>query len=159
MDKKEIFFEGLELVTGFVFHRDGVIAVQAPDILWLRDTDGDGKADKVETLYTGLGINDTHAVINNPRWGYDGWVYCTHGYSGTEHLYNGDKTKDFGRVTSGVVRFKPDGSAFEQVSSKGGNTWGLDFAWDNELFYTQPTSGDLLMHVVTPESEIGRAHV
>jgi putative membrane-bound dehydrogenase-like protein len=159
MDKKEIFYEGLELVTGFVFYKDGVIAVQAPDVLWIRDTNGDGKGDKVEKLYTGLGIGDTHAVINNPRWGFDGWIYCTHGYSGSEHVYNGDKSKDFGRINSGVVRFKPDGSAFEQYSSKGGNTWGLDISWDNEVFYTQPTSGDLLMHVVMPESVLARGKV
>jgi len=159
MDKKEIFYEGLELVTGFVFHKDGVIAVQAPDVLWIRDTNRDGKGDKVEKLYTGLGIGDTHAVINNPRWGFDGWIYCTHGYSGSEHVYNGDKSKDFGRINSGVVRFKPDGTAFEQYSSKGGNTWGLDISWDNEVFYTQPTSGDLLMHVVMPESVLARGKV
>ena len=39
MDKKEIFYEGLDLVTGLVFHKDGVIVTQAPDILWLRDTE------------------------------------------------------------------------------------------------------------------------
>ena len=125
MDKKEVFFEGLELVTGFVFHRDGVIAAAAPDIFFLRDTDGDGKADKVEKLYTGLGTADTHAVINNLRWGADGWIYATHGYSGSDHVKSGDGKRDFGRIGSGVVRFKPDGSAFEQYSSKGGNTWGL----------------------------------
>jgi len=159
MDKKEIFYEGLDLVTGFVFYRDGVIVSQAPDILWLRDTDGDGKADKVEKLYTGLGTFDTHAVINNPRWGYDGWIYATHGYSGSDHVKNGEGDKDFGRINSGVVRFKPDGSAFEQYCSKGGNTWGLDFGWDNEIFFTQPTSGDLLMNVVLPESILARGKV
>src|SRR5678815_4350778 len=76
MDKKQIFYEGLELVTSFVFHKDGVIVSQAPDILWLRDVNGDGKAEKVETLYTGLGIGDTHAVINNLRWAMDGWIYA-----------------------------------------------------------------------------------
>ncbi|HXG47405.1 MAG TPA: PVC-type heme-binding CxxCH protein, partial [Methylomirabilota bacterium] len=156
MEKKQVFFEGLELVTGFVFHKDGVIVAQAPDILWLRDVNGDGKAERVEVLYTGLGTFDTHAVINNLRWGFDGWIYATHGYSGTEHVYNGDKSKDFGRIGSGVVRFKPDGSAFEQYSSKGGNTWGLDIAWDNEVFFTQPTSDDLLNHVVLPESVLAR---
>ena len=67
MDKKEVFYEGLDLVTGLVFHKDGVIVTQAPDILWLRDTKGDGKADKVQTLYTRLGIGHTHPVINTPR--------------------------------------------------------------------------------------------
>lgn len=154
-DRKHVFYEGLDLVTSFVFHRDGVIVSQAPDILWLRDVDGDGKAEKVEKLYTGLGTFDTHAVINNLRWGFDGWIYATHGYSaGT--VTSGDGSKSFGRINSGVVRFKPDGSAFEQFSSKGGNTWGLDIAWDNEVLFTQPTSGDLLNHVVLPEYVLAR---
>ena len=69
MDHKEVFADGLELPTSLVFYKDGVIVSQAPDILWIRDTDGDGKADKIETLYTGWGTFDTHAVVNNLRWG------------------------------------------------------------------------------------------
>lgn len=156
MDKKTVWFEGLELVTGFVFHRDGVIASAAPDILWIRDRDGDGKADEVTTLYTGLGTSDTHAVINNLRWGMDGWIYATHGYSAGD-VKSANGSKEFGRIGSGVVRFRPDGSAFEQYSSKGGNTWGLDFSWDGDLFYTQPTSGDLLMTVLLPESILAKS--
>ncbi|MHA3772231.1 PVC-type heme-binding CxxCH protein [Verrucomicrobiota bacterium sgz303538] len=159
MDKKHVFYEGLELVTGLVFYKDGVIVTQAPDILWLRDTNGDGKADKVETLYTGLGTGDTHAVINNPRWGMDGWIYATHGYSASQHVFNGDKSKDFGNIGSGVVRFKPDGSAIEQYSSKGGNTWGLTVTWDNEIIWTQPTSGDLFMHTVLSEAQLAKGKV
>ena len=156
MDKKHVFYEGLELVTSFVFHKDGVIICAAPDIISLRDTDRDGKAETVAKVYTGLGIGDTHAVINNMRWGHDGWIYATHGYSASNDVTSGDGARHFGRIGSGVVRFKPDGSAFEQFSSKGGNTWGLDVAWDGEVFYTQPTSGDLLMHVVMPESALAR---
>ncbi len=159
MDKKTIFYEGLELVTSFAFYKDGVIVSQAPDILWLRDTNGDGKADKVVTLYTGLGTRDTHAVINNIRWGFDGWIYATHGYSSSPKVTNGDGSKNFGNISSGVVRFKPDGTAIEQYSSKGGNTWGLQVAWDNEVFYTQPTSGDLLMNVVLSEGNLSKGRV
>ena len=159
MDKKQVFYEGLELVTSFVFHKDGIIVAAAPDVWLLRDTDGDGKADKVEKLYTNLGHGDTHAVLNNLRWGFDGWIYGTHGYSGTSNVKSGDGSKSFGGVGSGVVRFKPDGSAFEQYSSKGGNTWGLQISWDNEVFWTQPTSGDLLMHTVMPESLLAKAGV
>ena len=56
MDKRVIFYEGLDLVTGLVFHQDGVIVTQAPDILWLRDTNGDGKADKREIVFGPLGF-------------------------------------------------------------------------------------------------------
>ena len=158
MDKKEVFYEGLELVTGLVFYKDGVIVTQAPDVLWLRDTNGDGKADTVVKLYTGLGTGDTHAVINNPRWGWDGWIYCTHGYS-AGRVKSGDGSKDFGNIGSGVVRFKPDGSAFEQYSSKGGNTWGLEITGDNRVMWTQPTSGELLMQTLLPEYALARGKV
>ncbi len=157
-DRKDVFFEGLELVTGFVFHKDGVIVGQAPDILWLRDTNGDGKADKIEKLYTGLGTFDTHAVINNLRWGFDGWIYATHGYSAGD-VSNANCTVSFGRISSGVVRFKPDGTEIEQYCSKGGNTWGLDITSDNEVMFTQPTSDDLLNHVVLPEYALARGKV
>jgi len=158
MDQKSVFVDGLELITGFVFYKDGIIVTQAPDILYIRDTDGDGKADTTTKLYTGLGDRDTHAVINNPRWGFDGWIYATHGYSSGE-VKSPDGSKSFGLIGSGVVRFKPDGSMIEQYSSKGGNTWGLDISWDNEIFYTQPTSGEVLMHVVLPEYVLARGKI
>ncbi len=158
MDTKQVFYEGLELVTGFVFHKDGVIVTQAPDILFIHDAGPDGKARKVEKLYTGLGTGDTHAVINNPRWGWDGWIYATHGYSAGD-VTSADGSKKFGRIGSGVVRFKPDGSAFEQYSSKGGNTWGLCITADNRVMWTQPTSGQLLMQTVLPEYALARGKI
>jgi len=159
MDKKQIFYDGLELVTSFVFYQDGVIVSQAPEILFLRDTDGDGTADKVETLYKNLGHGDTHSLLNNLRWGFDGWIYGTHGYSSSQHVMNADGSKDFGSIGSGVIRFKPDGSAIEQFSSKGGNTWGLQVTWDNEIFWTQPTSGDLLMNTVLGENLLAKGRI
>jgi len=62
MDRKHVFADKLELVTGFVFHRSGVIAATSPDIWYLEDTNGDEVADKRTKLYTGLGTADTHAV-------------------------------------------------------------------------------------------------
>jgi putative membrane-bound dehydrogenase-like protein len=158
MDRKHVFADKLELVTGFVFHRSGVIAATSPDIWYLEDTNGDEVADKRTKLYTGLGTFDTHAVINNLRWGLDGWIYATHGYS-TGIVTSPDGTKNFGRDGSGVVRFKADGSAFEQFSSRGGNTWGLDITWDGQVFWTQPTSGTVLFHTVLPESVLAKGRV
>jgi uncharacterized protein len=158
MDKKHVFADKLELVTSFCFYKKGVIACAAPDIWYLEDTDGDEVADKRTVLYTGLGTGDTHAVINNLRWGLDGWVYATHGYS-AGHVVSPDGKKDFGTDGSGVVRFKPDGSAFEQYSSRGGNTWGLDITSDGQVFFTQPTSGTVFFHVVLPEYVLAKGKV
>lgn len=163
MDKKHVFADGLELVTSLVFYKDGVIVAQAPHILWLRDRNGDGVCDMKEgsemvTLYTGFGTFDTHAVINNFRWGLDGWVYGAVGYS-AGHPKSPDGSKDFGRITAGVIRFKPDGSAFEQYASGSCNTWGFDFGPDGEAFYTTATCGEHFLHVVMPESILARGNV
>ncbi len=158
MDRKHVFADKLELVTGFVFYRNGVIASTSPDIWYLEDTNGDEVADKRTKLYTGLGTFDTHAVINNLRWGLDGWIYATHGYS-VGNVTSPDGSKAFGRDGSGVVRFKPDGSAFEQFSSRSGNTWGLDITWDGQVFWTQPTSGTVFFHTVLPESVLAKGRV
>jgi len=163
MDRKHVFAEGLELVTSLVFYKDGVIVAQAPDILWLRDTNGDGVCDMVEgsekvTLFTGFGTFDTHAVINNFRVGLDGWVYGAVGYSAGSPK-SGDGKKEFGRITAGVIRFRPDGSAIEQYASGSCNTWGLDFGADGEVFYTTATCGEHFLHVVMPEKSLAKASV
>jgi putative membrane-bound dehydrogenase-like protein len=160
MDKKHVFADKLELVTSFCFHKNGVIACSAPDIWFLEDTNGDEVADKRTKLYTGLGIGDTHAVINNLRWGLDGWVYATHGYSAGDVTCLGPNApKEPVRIASGVIRFKPDGSAIEMYSSRGGNTWGLDITWDGQVFWTQPTSGTVLFHTVLPEYVLAKGKI
>lgn len=157
MDQKTVFYEGLELVTGFCFYRDGIIALHQPDIVWLRDTDGDGKADKIERLFTGFTPGDTHFVANHLTPGADGWIYVSMG--GSEDVRKPDGKEVVARVSSGVFRFKPDGSAIEQFSSKGGNGFGLDVTSDFEVFFGQATSGNPIQHVVLPESVLARGKV
>jgi len=151
MDKKHVFADKLELATSFVLHKNGVIVSSAPDIWFLEDTDVDLVADKRTKLYTGLGNGDTHAVINNLRWGLDGWIYATHGYSAGQVKALGAPDKPEVGIGSGVVRFKPDGTGIEMYSSRGGNTWGLSMTSDGQCFWTQPTSGTVLFHTVLPE--------
>lgn len=151
MDRKHVFADGLELATSFVFYKRGVIVSSAPDIWFLEDTDGDQIADRRTKLYTGLGTFDTHAVMNNLRWGLDGWVYATHGYSRGDVSALGSEDKNPVNIASGVVRFRPDGSKIEMYSSRNGNCWGLDMTSDGQCFWTQPTSGTVLFHTVLPE--------
>ncbi len=155
--KKTVFYEGLELVSGFCLHRDGVIAVHNPDIVFLRDTDSDGKADKVERIFTGFSPGDTHFVANHFIQGMDGWVYANMG--GDAQVKSPDGQRDFGRIVSGVFRFKADGSAIEQVSSKGGNGFGAEVTSDGEIFFSQATSGNPLQHVALPETTLARGRV
>ena len=75
-DKKQLFHEGLELITGFCHYKDGIIVVAHPNILWLRDTDGDGKADKEVVLgqqtlsydHLVLAMGGCTSYFGHPEW-------------------------------------------------------------------------------------------
>ncbi len=155
MDKKHVFYTGLELVTGFCMHGDGVIAVAQPSIVWLRDTDGDGKAETVTPLFDGFAPGDTHFVANHFIAAPDGWIYASTG-SGADAL-NPTTNKLMAKISPGVFRFKPDGSAIEQVASQGGNSFGCEVTSDMEIFHGKATSGNPLQYVVLPEWVLARA--
>ena len=144
--KKTVFHEGLELITGFCLYGDGVIAVAQPDIVFIH---GEGKAQKVERLYTGFTPRDTHFVANHFIAAPDGWIYANTGSGPAVESVPNPTVK--AQLSSGMFRFKPDGSAIEQVSSKGGNGFGAEVTSDGELFFNQATSGNPVQHVVLPE--------
>ncbi|MCU1326115.1 MAG: rane-bound dehydrogenase protein, partial [Bryobacterales bacterium] len=93
-DKFTVFAEGLNVPTGLMLWNGGVVVGSAPDILFLKDTNGDDKADIREVISTGWGTRDTHAVMSNLTWGYDNHIWGTVGYSGFSGK-SGDKTLNF----------------------------------------------------------------
>ncbi|MBM3846692.1 MAG: glycosyl hydrolase, partial [Verrucomicrobia bacterium] len=129
-DRFTLFADKLSIPTSMVIVQGGVIVAQAPDMLLLRDTDGDDRADERKVLFTGWGTFDTHAGPSNLRWGFDNWIWGVVGYSGFDGTVGGKSIK-FGM---GFFRFKPDGSQLEFVRSSNNNTWGLGFAEDGTLF-------------------------
>ena len=153
MDKKTVFADEIELATSSVFYKNGVIVLRrARTSGYFEDTNGDDKADKrSEALHESR--QPRHARRDQQHALGPGWLGLCHArlFSSTEDAKSGDGSKSFGPIGAGVVRFKPDGSAFEQYASRGGNTWGLDITWDGQVFYTQPTSGNHFIHVVLPE--------
>ncbi len=129
-DKVTVFADGLNIPTSLTFSRGGIIVAHVPDFLFLKDTDGDDKADVREVLNTGWGTGDTHAGPSNLRYGFDNWIWGTVGYSGFKGEVAGQKLS-FG---SGVFRMKPDGSQLEFLHQFNNNTWGLGFNSAGDVF-------------------------
>ena len=75
VDRHTVFAEGLLAVEGIAPWKGGLIVTAAPDILFLKDTDGDHQADVRETLYTGFAVPNVETRISNPRLGLDNWFY------------------------------------------------------------------------------------
>jgi putative membrane-bound dehydrogenase-like protein len=122
-DKFTVFADHLNIPTGFVFANGGIIVAQSPRFLFLKDTDGDDKADVRTEIFTGWGINDTHATAGNLHYGFDNWLYGAVGYSGFKGTVGGVE-KQFAQ---GTYRFKADGSALEFLHQFTNNTWGQSF--------------------------------
>ena len=119
-DKFTIFADKLNIPTGFVFANGGIVVAQPPRFLFLKDNNGDDKADLRTEIMTGWGVNDTHAQANNLHYGYDNWLYGAVGYSGFRGTVGGVE-KQFAQ---GTYRFKADGSALEFLHQFTNNTWG-----------------------------------
>ena len=128
-DKFTVFADKLSIPTTMVFANGGVICTNGSDALFLKDTNGDDKADVREVLFTGIRTGDTHAGTSNFRYGVDNWIWATTGYSGFGGEVGGKK-HSFG---SGVFRFKPDASAMEFLQNTTNNTWGLGFSEEFDI--------------------------
>lgn len=64
------FPRGIQLVDG------GVIVYALPDVLFLRDSDGDDVADVREVIQTGLPVPvNPHLAPSSPSWTLDNWTY------------------------------------------------------------------------------------
>jgi putative membrane-bound dehydrogenase-like protein len=128
-DKFTTFADKLNIPTGLCFAKGGLIVSQPPNFVFLKDTNGDDKADVRDVLLTGWGIGDTHAQASNLHLGYDNWLYGAVGYSGFKGELQG-KTLDF---RMGSYRFREDGSQLEFLHQFSNNTWGQSYndAGDN----------------------------
>jgi putative membrane-bound dehydrogenase-like protein len=119
-DKFTVFADKLNIPTGLCFVNGGLMVAQPPSFLFLKDTNGDDKADVRETVFGQMwGIGDTHAQASNLHYGYDNWLYGAVGYSGFKGQV-GDSMVDF---RQGSYRFRPDGSKLEFLHQFSNNTW------------------------------------
>ncbi|HHK41070.1 MAG TPA: hypothetical protein ENJ50_01525, partial [Planctomycetaceae bacterium] len=116
MDRADVWADHLPPCHGLVAARGGVIVVCRPDILFLADRDGDGKAEVRETLFTGFEFTTLERSINNPRWNLDNWIYVSGGNAGGR--ITGPNLKTPVVIGTTDFRFKPDGSAIEPVTGR-----------------------------------------
>ncbi|MFO0947241.1 MAG: PVC-type heme-binding CxxCH protein [Planctomycetota bacterium] len=130
-DKITIFAEGMNIPSGIAVANGGVYVANAPDLLFLRDEDGDDRADHREVLLTGFGRSDTHELPSCLTWGPDGWLYGLNGvfnHSTIEH--QGKKTN----FNCALWRYHPKTKAFELFAEGTSNPWGLDYDRAGEFF-------------------------
>ena len=152
-ERAVIFADQVLAVSGIMPWKGGLLAGSAPDILYLKDNDGDGKADVRKELYTGFSKGNQEGRITNPRLAPDNWIYWANAGG------NGSITSpDHPEMPPAVVRgtdfhFDPVSGRFEAASGPTQYGTGMD-DWGNR-FITQNTTH--IRHVVVPMGYVARA--
>ncbi len=126
-DKSTVFADGLNIPTSLTPIDGGWIVAQAPQFLFLKDTDGDDVADVRYAINQDWGVEDTHAGPSSLRYGFDNKIWGAVGYSDAKKSTQGE----FGQ---GVFRMDPNSGVVEPVGMFSNNTWGLGMSEDFEIF-------------------------
>ena len=133
-DKATVFADGLLIPTGVTPGDGGVYVAQSTDLLFLQDTNGDGKADVRRTVLSGFGTEDTHHNLHTLKWGFDGRLYMNQSvYTRT------DAETPHGVVrlkAGGVFRFDPRDQKMDILYRGWVNAWGHQFDDYGQSFVT-----------------------
>lgn len=151
-DASQIFVEDISWPTGLTFWKGGVFVTATPDIWYFKDTDGDGKADIKEKLFTGFRKFNIQAVFNNLKWGLDHRIYGAGGTNGGS--IKSLKEPDATPVAMGANDFRidPVSTKFELLS--GGARFGLSFDdWGNRFLCNIRNP---VIHVLLPAHYLAR---
>lgn len=148
-----IFADQVLQVSGLLPWKGGLIVTSAPDIFWMKDNDGDGKADVKQVLYTGFPKVNPEARITNPRYGIDNWIYASNNGRDARITSPAHTDREPMLVRGTDFRFHPVRDIAEP--SAGVAQFGLTFdEWGNE-FITENTTH--LRQVILPMQYIRRA--
>lgn len=151
-ERSTVFAEHVHWPSGVVCYQGGVFVAAPPQILYLKDTDGDRRADVRKVVFDGFGTAAAEDIMNNLKWGLDNRIYGVASYNGGEVRRQGDGKSEAVSVRGSSFRFDPITFEFERLPGTGdfGNCFD---DWGNR-FVTN--AGQLLMHPVYGEPYLVR---
>ena len=125
-DTRTEFATGLTYPNGVMVWDGGVFVTVAPDLLYLKDTTGDGVADVRRVALTGFNATRTAQIrFSHPTLGPDGWIYLTSGLNGGHVTSPAHPDRPAVEFASSDSRFHPRTGVFELVGGQG--QYGLTF--------------------------------
>jgi putative membrane-bound dehydrogenase-like protein len=148
-DKTTVFADKLTIPTSIAFHRGGAIVQNGTQTIFLKDNDGDDRADERRIVFTGWNMRDTHGGVSNFQYGLDNWIWAMQGYNYSRPV-SADREREADRrdepagsqsraprgrqagrdqgFAQGFFRFRLDPGGpgkIEFIRSTNNNTWGL----------------------------------
>ena len=145
-DKETVFADKLHLPIGFEFAPEGVYVSEEPNLLLLRDLDGDDKCDVREIVLGGFDSHDTHHAISAYTADPSGALLMCEGvflHSNVETAYGPVRGVD-----GGFFRYSPQRHQLERTAQLAiPNPWGFVFdEWGQDFFlHTSGTTMNWLL--------------
>ncbi|MFT6182157.1 MAG: azurin/glucose/arabinose dehydrogenase [Akkermansiaceae bacterium] len=137
---KVIEFAKVHNPLGFEFWNGGVIVTSQPDIIFLKDTDGDDVADVRFVIMQGIGSSDTHHAANNLIFGPDGGIYWQSGIF-LQHNMETPWGPSLTTGSSAMYRFDPRRYTVSLVAGNSPNPHGTSFDQWGYLYANDGTGG------------------
>ena len=118
MDAAVTWASGLNYVQGILPMRGGLLATTRDGIIFLKDSDGDDRADVNEPLFRTNAARHNQLQVASPHWGLDNAIYLNNGIDGKQiHPHGKPNAKiDF---TGLNLRFDPYKSMITTVTGRG----------------------------------------
>jgi putative heme-binding domain-containing protein len=152
-DKCTVFADKLHVPTGLEFYAGGLLVGQQPDLMYLKDTDGDDVADVRERVLHGIDSADTHHALNSFTIDPGGALYFQEGtfhHTQVETAYGPPQRC----ANAGVFRYEPRTQKFEVYVTYGFanphghvfDRWGQDLVTDGtgaDTYFAAAFSGRL----------------
>jgi azurin/glucose/arabinose dehydrogenase len=125
--------EKLQVPLSFALGDGGVYCSEQPNLIFLKDSNHDGKADRKDVLLSGFGTEDSHHALHDFAWSPDGALIFRESifhHSQIETPYGPVRARE-----SSFFRFIPQ---TQRLQTFGGysstNPWGICFdEWGNHL--------------------------
>jgi putative membrane-bound dehydrogenase-like protein len=141
VDRRTVYADHLLEVAGLAPWKGGLIVTSAPDILYFKDTKGDGVADVRQVLYTGFAMVGPEGRIANPRLNLDNWIYCNAGARGPIRSPTHPERSPV-TVRDADFRFRLDRDLAEPASGQtqfgqAVDPWGTRFITQNTIHIRQ----------------------
>src|SRR5438552_9258964 len=128
-DKSTVFADNLPWPTAVFCYGGGIFVGSTPDILYLKDTDGDGKADTREVVFSGFaeGVKriNVQGMLNSFIWGLDNRIHGA--TSGNGGVGKSLKHPEVAPVDLHGRDFVIEPRSMTMTSEAGGGQHGLSF--------------------------------
>ena len=145
-EKRTTFADGFTFPNGILPWGGGVFLTCAPDIWFLKDTTGDGRADVRQIVLTGFGTESSSEQLRvaSPTLGPDGWVYITSGLTDAKVTSPLHPSRPAVTAKRQDGRFHPETFVYEPLAGAG--QFGQCFDALGHRFVS--SNRNPLMHVV-----------